>query len=101
STLGAAGVVAECGGRTEQIVDYLALMGEANDNVPGVPKCGPKTAAKWLTEYGSLDGVIANADKVSGKIGESLRATLPQLPLSRELTRVKTDVMLEIKAGEL
>jgi len=101
STLDEAGVVAKFGVRADQIVDYLALMGDAIDNVPGVPKCGPKTAAKWLTEYGSLDGVIANADKVSGKIGESLRATLPQLPLSRELTRVKTDVMLEIKAGEL
>ncbi len=101
STLDEAGVVAKFGVRADQIVDYLALMGDAVDNVPGVPKCGPKTAAKWLSEFGSLDGVIANADKVSGKIGESLRATLPQLPLSRELTRVKTDVALDLKPSDL
>ena len=69
--------------RPEQIVDFLALTGDTVDNVPGVPKCGPKTAAKWLAEYDSLDGVIANADEIGGKIGESLRAALPQLPLSR------------------
>ena len=101
TTLDEAGVVAKFGVRADQIVDYLALTGDAIDNVPGVPKCGPKTAAKWLTEFGSLDGVIANADKVSGKIGESLRATLPQLPLSRELTRVKTDVALQLKPSDL
>jgi len=101
SALDEAGVVAKFGVRADQIVDYLALMGDAVDNVPGVPKCGPKTAAKWLGEFGSLDGVIANADKVGGKIGESLRAALPQLPLSRELTRVKTDVTLASKPGDL
>jgi DNA polymerase-1 len=101
STLDEAGVVAKFGVRADQIVDYLALMGDAVDNVPGVPKCGPKTAAKWLGEYDSLDGVIANADKVSGKIGENLRAALPQLPLSRELTRVKTDVALEVTPADL
>jgi len=76
-------------------VERLTLVGDSVDNVPGVPKCGPKTAAKWLAEYGSLDGVIANADKVGGKIGESLRAALPQLPLSRELVTVRLDVPLE------
>src|SRR5262249_40799197 len=76
TTLDEAGVVAKFGVRADQIVDYLALMGDAVDNVPGVEKCGPKTAAKWLGEYGTLDGVIANADRVGGKIGENLRAAL-------------------------
>jgi hypothetical protein len=69
--------------------------GRCVDNIPGVPKCGPKTAAKWLAEYGSLDGVIANADKIKGKIGDNLRAALPRLPLNRELTTIKTDVALD------
>ncbi len=78
--------------RPDQIVDYLALVGDSVDNIPGVEKCGPKTAAKWLVEYGSLDAIVANADKVGGKIGENLRAALPQLPLSRQLATIKTDV---------
>jgi len=101
TTLDEAGVVAKFGVRADQIVDYLALMGDSVDNVPGVDNCGPKTAAKWLGEYGSLDGVIANADKVGGKIGENLRAALQQLPLSRELTRVKTDVALDLQPADL
>ena len=95
TTMDDAGVMEKFGVRPEQIIDYLTLVGDSVDNVPGVPKCGPKTAAKWLAEYGSLDGVIANADKVGGKIGESLRAALPQLPLSRELVTVRLDVPLE------
>jgi len=91
-----AGVVEKFGVRPDQIIDFLALTGDTVDNVPGVPKCGPKTAAKWLAEYDTLDGVIANADKIGGKIGESLRAALPQLPLSRELVTIKTDVPLEV-----
>ena len=94
-------VMAKFGVRADQIVDYLALMGDTVDNIPGVPKCGPKTAAKWLGEYGSLDGVIANADKIGGKIGESLREALPRLPLNRELTTIKTDVALEQGPSEL
>jgi len=90
-----AAVIEKFGVRANQIVDYLALMGDSIDNIPGVPKCGPKTAAKWLAEYGTLDAVIANAGKVGGKIGESLRETLPRLPLNRELTTIKTDVALE------
>ncbi len=90
----AAAVVEKFGVRPDQIVDYLALMGDSVDNIPGVEKCGPKTAAKWLAEYGSLDGVIASADKVGGKIGENLRKALPQLPLSRTLATIKTDVPL-------
>ncbi|MBB3835111.1 DNA polymerase-1 [Xanthomonas arboricola] len=87
-------VIAKFGVRPDQIVDLLALMGDAIDNVPGVDKCGPKTAAKWLAEYDSLDGVIANADKIKGKIGDNLRAALPRLPLNRELVTIKTDVVL-------
>jgi DNA polymerase I len=83
------------GVRPDQIVDYLALMGDAVDNVKGVEKCGPKTAAKWLAEYETLDGVVANADKISGKIGENLRAALPILPLNRTLVTIKTDVALD------
>ena len=101
STLDDARVVEKFGVRPDQIVDYLALMGDSVDNIPGVEKCGPKTAAKWLAEYGSLDGVMANADKVSGKIGENLRKALPQLPLSRQLATIKTDVELDRAPAEL
>src|SRR6185437_8116707 len=89
------GVVQKFGVPPERIVDYLALMGDSIDNIPGVPKCGPKTAAKWLNEYGSLDDVIARASEVGGKIGENLRAALPQLPLSRQLATIKVDVGLD------
>ncbi|MEO8809778.1 MAG: DNA polymerase I [Rhodanobacter sp.] len=95
------GVVEKFGVRPEQIVDFLALTGDSIDNVPGVPKCGPKTAAKWLAEYDSLDGVIANADRIGGKIGESLRSALAQLPLSRELVTIKTDVALDLGPRDL
>ncbi|WP_368563101.1 DNA polymerase I [Pseudoxanthomonas sp. UTMC 1351] len=88
-------VIDKFGVRPEQIVDLLALMGDTVDNVPGVDKCGPKTAAKWLGEYGTLDAIIANADQVKGKIGENLRAALPRLPLNRQLVTIKTDVPLE------
>nr|WP_295379459.1 DNA polymerase I [Pseudoxanthomonas sp.] len=88
-------VMEKFGVRPEQIVDFLALMGDAVDNVPGVEKCGPKTAAKWLGEYGTLDAVMAAADGIKGKIGENLRAALPRLPLNRELVTIKTDVALE------
>jgi len=93
--MGRAGVIEKFGVPPERIVDYLALMGDSIDNIPGVPKCGPKTAAKWLNEYGSLDDVIARADEVKGKIGENLRAALSQLPLSRQLATIKTDVGLD------
>src|SRR5258707_437918 len=85
---------AQFGVRADQGVDYLALVGDSADKLPGVPKCGPKTAAKWLQEHGTLDAVIANADKIGGKTGESLRAALGQLPLSRQLATIKTDVAL-------
>jgi len=101
SRLDPSGVVQKFGVRPDQIVDYLALVGDSVDNIPGVEKCGPKTAAKWLTEYGTLDAVIANADRIGGKIGENLRAALPQLPLSRRLATIKTDVPLDLRAAEL
>jgi DNA polymerase-1 len=91
-----AAVMEKFGVRADQVIDLLALMGDSVDNIPGVEKCGPKTAAKWLAEYGSLDGVIANAAKVTGKIGENLRAALPRLPLSQQLATIKTDVALEL-----
>ncbi len=88
-------VMEKFGVRPEQIVDFLALMGDAVDNVPGVEKCGPKTAAKWLGEYGTLDAIIGRAGEIKGKIGENLRAALPRLPLNRTLVTIKTDVALE------
>lgn len=88
-------VLEKFGVKPAQIVDYLALMGDAVDNVPGVEKCGPKTAAKWLGEYGTLDAVIAHAADIKGKIGDNLRAALPRLPLNRELVTIKTDVALD------
>ncbi|MGX5731523.1 DNA polymerase I [Pseudoxanthomonas beigongshangi] len=88
-------VMEKFGVRPEQIVDFLALMGDTIDNVPGVEKCGPKTAAKWLGEYGTLDAVMGAAEGIKGKIGENLRAALPRLPLNRELVTIKTDVALE------
>ncbi|MFC7302530.1 DNA polymerase I [Cognatiluteimonas weifangensis] len=94
-------VAAKFGVRAAQIVDLLALMGDAIDNVPGVEKCGPKTAAKWLAEYGSLDGVIAAAAGIKGKVGDNLRAALPRLPLNRELVTIKTDVPLDLPADAL
>ncbi|HEY0506106.1 MAG TPA: DNA polymerase I [Lysobacter sp.] len=94
-------VVEKFGVRPDQIVDFLALMGDSVDNIPGVEKCGPKTAAKWLGEYGTLDGVIAHADDIKGKIGDNLRAALPRLPLNRTLTTIKTDVALDNTPTEL
>jgi DNA polymerase-1 len=86
-----AGVLAKFGVPPNRIIDYLTLIGDTVDNVPGVAKCGPKTALKWLTAYDSLDGVMANADKITGAVGENLRTALPWLPKGRELITVKTD----------
>lgn len=96
-----AGVKEKFGVTPEQIIDYLALVGDTSDNVPGVNKCGPKTAVKWLDEYGSFDGVIAAADHIKGKIGEHLRAAIPQLPLSRTLVTIKLDVELALTPEKL
>ncbi|MES9992511.1 MAG: DNA polymerase I [Candidatus Thiodiazotropha sp.] len=95
TTTDAAGVVEKFGVRPDQIIDYLALVGDTVDNIPGVPKCGPKTAAKWLNSYETLDNLIAHAAEIKGKIGENLRAALDQLPLSRELATIKLDVGLD------
>lgn len=96
-----AGVVEKFGVRPDQIIDYLALMGDKVDNIPGVVKCGPKTAVKWLAEHGTLDEVMANAGKVKGKIGENLRDALEQLPLSYRLATIKCDVELDKTAEQL
>ena len=101
TTMDREGVVAKFGVPPERIIDYLALMGDTSDNIPGVPKVGPKTAAKWLNEFGTLDDVITNADKIKGKVGESLRASLEQLPLSQALTTIKCDVELELSLADL
>lgn len=93
-TLDEAGVLAKFGVPPARIVDYLALIGDTVDNVPGVPKCGPKTAVKWLSEYDSLDGVMANADKIGGVVGQNLRDTLDWLPMARTLVTIKCDVDL-------
>ena len=96
-----AGVETKFGVTPEQIIDYLALVGDTSDNVPGVPKCGPKTAVKWLTAYGSVDNLVAHADDIKGKIGESLRASLDQLELARELVTIRREVPLEVTLDEL
>ncbi len=85
----------------EQIVDYLALVGDSSDNIPGVTGVGPKTAAKWLNQYQTLDSLIANAASISGKVGENLRGELPMLELSRKLATIDTSVPLTLHADEL
>ena len=97
----AEGVEAKFGVPPERIVDFLALVGDTSDNIPGVPKVGPKTAVRWLKEYGSLDRLVAQAGSVPGKVGENLRASLDQLPLSHQLATVKCDVALEEGPADL
>ncbi len=94
------GVIEKFGVPAGAIVDYLTLIGDKVDNIPGVPKVGPKTAVKWLGEYGSLDGIIKNAGKIPGKVGENLRDSMDQLPLSRELVTIKRDVKLDDSARD-
>jgi DNA polymerase-1 len=86
-----AGVVEKFGVPPERIVDYLTLVGDSVDNVPGVDKVGPKTAVRWLAEFGSLDAIVANAGRIGGKVGENLRAALPWLPTARTLVTIRTD----------
>ena len=95
------GVIKKFGLPPERIVDYLALMGDSVDNVPGVPKVGPRTAVKWLSEYGSLAGVIDNAPRIKGKVGENLREFLPRLALSQKLVTLKDDVALDCAPEDL
>lgn len=92
--LNEASVFDKFGVHPEQIIDYLTLVGDTSDNVPGVPKCGPKTAVKWLEQYKTLDHLIEHANDISGKIGESLRASLSFLDLSKRLVTIKKDVSL-------
>ena len=98
-TLDVAGVTAKFGVAPERIVDYLALIGDTVDNVPGVAKVGPKTAVKWLTQYGSLDAIVAHADEIKGVVGENLRQHLDFLPLGKQLVTVACG--LELPAVEL
>lgn len=95
------GVIDKFGVRPDQIIDYLALVGDSVDNIPGVHKCGPKTAVKWLTQFESLEGVMENADQVKGKVGEYLREALETLPLSYELATIKTDIDLPQALSEI
>ena len=94
TTMDIAGVEDKFGVKPTQIIDYLTLVGDTSDNIPGVPSCGPKTAAKWLAAHGDLDTIMAKADEVKGKIGEKLRDSLEHLPLSRELATIRLDVEL-------
>ncbi|WP_017942968.1 MULTISPECIES: DNA polymerase I [unclassified Thioalkalivibrio] len=100
-TLDPDGVQEKFGVAPGQIVDYLALMGDSVDNIPGVDKVGPKTAAKWIAKYGDLDTILEQADDIGGKIGENLRAAADRLPTSRELITVKRDVELEVGPDDL
>ncbi|MCC7068829.1 MAG: DNA polymerase I [Burkholderiales bacterium] len=93
-TLDEAGVVAKFGVRADQMLDYLTLIGDSVDNVPGVPKVGPKTAVKWLGEHGTLDAIVAHADQITGVVGENLRGSLVWLPQGRQLLTVKCDLTL-------
>jgi DNA polymerase-1 len=95
------GVMEKFGVTPEQIIDFLALMGDKSDNIPGVEKCGPKTAAKWLSTYGTLEEVMARSHEVGGKIGENLRAALDQLPLSQDLATIRREVELDARPEQL
>ena len=101
TTLTRAGVSEKFGVPPERIIDFLALTGDSVDNVPGIPKCGPKTAAKWLNAYGTLDGVVASANDIGGKIGETFREHMHVLPLSKALVTIKTDCELPVGLEEL
>ncbi|MGQ9830324.1 MAG: DNA polymerase I [Thermochromatium sp.] len=95
------GVRAKFGVPPERIVDYLTLVGDSSDHIPGVPQCGPKTAARWIADYGDLDSLLAQSDAIKGRIGDSLRAVREQLPLVRELVTIKRDVALDLGPTDL
>ena len=99
--LDTAGVIAKFGVPPERIIDYLTLVGDTSDNIPGVPSVGPKTAAKWLTEFGSLDAIVSRADEIKGKVGEKLRENLKQIPLSKQLATIHVNVPLKLKPEDL
>ncbi|MDG2075788.1 MAG: DNA polymerase I [Arenicellales bacterium] len=100
-TYDTAGIKSRFGVVPEQIVDYLTLVGDAVDNVPGVPKVGPKTATRWLETYRTLDNLVAHAEDIKGKVGDNLRQFLEQLPVSRQLVTIKTDVELDVTPMDL
>ncbi len=100
-TLNDAGVQAKFGVRPDQMVDYQALVGDSVDNVPGVEKVGPKTAVKWLTQYGSLDEIVSHADEIGGKVGENLRTALPWLPTARTLVTLDRGLDLPVGVEDL
>ncbi len=100
-TLDPDGVKKKFGVSPQQMVDFLTLVGDSVDNIPGVPKVGPKTAAKWLEAYETLDVIIDNAEEIKGKVGENLRASLNQLPLSKELVTINRNVELKVKPSDL
>ena len=100
-TLDVQGVVNKFGVPPDRIIEYLALIGDSSDNIPGIPKVGPKTAVKWFNEFATLDGIVGNAESISGKVGEYLRDNLDQLALSRQLTTIKCDVELEQTPNDL
>ena len=95
------GVKDKFGVPPRRIIDYLTLVGDSVDNIPGVPKVGPKTAVKWLNEFGDLDQIVNNADKIKGKVGENLREFLPKIPLTKELVTLKYDVDLDLHPEDL
>jgi len=95
------GVVEKFGVPPERIVDYLSLVGDSVDNIPGVDKCGPKTAVKWLQSYGDLDGVMTHAEEIGGKVGDNLRAALEWLPRSRDLATIRCDLALDVALEDL
>ncbi|MGW8311373.1 MAG: DNA polymerase I [Thiogranum sp.] len=101
SLMDSRGVVDKFGVEPGQIIDYLTLVGDTSDNIPGVPKVGPKTAARWLSQYGTLDELVAHAEEIPGKIGENLRNHLDQLPLSKQLATIRCDVALDVRADQL
>ncbi|MCA1798827.1 MAG: DNA polymerase I [Xanthomonadaceae bacterium] len=96
-----AGVLAKFGVRPDQIIDYLTLVGDTSDNIPGVPGVGPKTAAKWLSQYGTLDALVEDAGQIGGKVGERLRNALDALGLSRKLVEIRCDVSLDVGPADL
>ncbi|MSP86673.1 MAG: DNA polymerase I, partial [Methylotenera sp.] len=96
-----AGVENKFGIPPSLMVDYLVLIGDTSDNVPGVEKVGPKTAVKWLKEYGTLDNIVANADKITGVVGENLRKALPWLPTARELITIRCDIGIQENLSNL
>ena len=100
-TLDPAGVKARFDVDPDQIIDYLALVGDTSDNIPGVPKVGPKTAAKWLGQYRTLTELVARAAEIEGKVGESLRENLVQLELSRQLATIRCDLQLPLSVAAL